>query len=451
MNTTRSPAGAPGEGFPGMHEGERLGAFEERLLAELTIVVAEQAAALADPARPEAARQRTNGYPAQPIRHGLLARHFRGRLSAGSPSERPAARWFPGRFRLPPPRGRMAVGVTAVALTAALAAGFAVAGVTSAGPAAPAPGRISLDAFLGRAAAAARTQPTVLPGPGQIFYVKELDDTTGTLPGFPPTKSCQVNWDPAPSVGGTAGGDGTSIPTRPAPQFCASGVPAPPAGYPEPWFTDHGYPSWDHNGYPPPDTLPTDPAALRAALYTAAGRPAPDGSWNFWGVAAPGPVPSRPSKTDIVFELVGRLLQAPISSQLRSALYEVTAQLPGVTLIPNVADAAGRHGVQIALATKAVIGGAPGRCGSGVGFHGFILDPVTYRYLGERTVTKWTPMARCHPPAGIRVPWSTKVIMKAPKASKAPKIPASGRARPLSGTAYDVTAVLQTGFIDATR
>ena len=447
MNTTHhSPGGAPGEGFPGRPGDHRLGAFEERLLAELTIVVAEQAAALADPARPETARQRRNGYPAQPIRHGLLDRHFRGRLSAGSLSERPAARPFPGRSRLPRLRGRMAVGVTAVALTAALAAGLVVAGVTSAGPAAPAPGRISLEAFLGRAAAAARTQPTALPGPGQIFYVKVLDDATGVLPGFPPTKSCQVNWDPAPSVGGTAGGDGTSIPTRPAPQFCASGVPAPPAGYPEPWFTDHGYPSWDHNGYPPPDTLPTDPAALRAALYTAAGRPSP-GAWNFWGVAL-GPVPSRPSKTYIVFELVNRLLQAPISSQLRSALYEVTAQLPGVTLITNVADAAGRRGVQIALPTKGELGGLTGtNCVSGVGFHGFILDPVTYRYLGERTVTRWTPMASC-PPALKRLPQSTKVIMKALKALK---IRSSGRTLRLSGTAYDVTAVLQTGFIDATR
>jgi hypothetical protein len=449
MNTTHhSPGGAPGEGSAGRPGDHRLGAFEERLLAELRIVVAEQAAALADPARPEAARQRRNGYRAQPFRHGLLGRHFRGRLSAGSLSERPAPPSFPGRSRLPDLRGRVAVGVTAVALTAALATGLAVAGVTSAGPTAPAPGRISLDAFLGRAAAAVRTQPTALPGPGQIFYVKVLEDAIGS-PGFPPTKSCQVNWDPAPSIGGTAGGDGTSIPTRPAPQFCASGVPAPPAGYPEPWFTDHGYPSWDHNGYPPPDTLPTDPAALRAALYTAANRPAPDGEWNFWGVVLWPPMSSRPSQTDIVFELVGRLLQAPISSPLRSALYEVTAQLPGVRLITNVADAAGRRGVQIALATKGVPGilmGTP--CVSGVGFHGFILDPVTYRYLGERTVTKWVPMARCHPPAFRRLPRSTKVIMKAPKALK---ILSSGRTFRLPGTTYEVTAVLQTGFTDATR
>jgi hypothetical protein len=40
------------------------------------------------------------------------------------------------------------------------------------------------------------------------------------------------------------------------------------------------------------------------------------------------------------------------------------------------------------------------------------------------------------------------VIMKAPKALK---IRSSGRTLRLSGTAYDVTAVLQTGFIDATR
>ena len=139
---------------------------------------------------------------------------------------RPARASSPrGRALLPRPGGRAAVAAAAVTATCALAAGLAAAAITGTGPAPRAPGRIALDAFLGRAAAVARTQDSPLGRPGQVFYLKTLEDISAGLPGYPPTKSCQVAWDPPPSVGGTAGGDDTSIPTRPAPQFCASGVP----------------------------------------------------------------------------------------------------------------------------------------------------------------------------------------------------------------------------------
>ena len=203
----------------------------------------------------------------------------------------------------------------------------------------------------------------------------------------------------------------------------------PAAGYPEPWFKDHGYPSWDHNGYPPPKSLPTEPAALLAALYQAAAHPAPPGGGTFWGTDPT----LDPSPADIVFVLADRLLQAPISSQLRSALFAATARLPGVELIPNAADAAGRRGVEVAIATHQT---SYYPCATAAGFQGFILDPVTYRYLGERDVMTWTPHTSCRLPDGKTWPPG---LRQAQHSVRRPWV------------TYDVTAVLQTGFTDPAR
>jgi hypothetical protein len=327
-----------------------------------------------------------------------------------------------------PPGGRAAVAAAAVTVSCALAAGLVTAAVIGTGHPPGAPGRMALDAFLGRAATVARTQNTPLGRPGQIFYLKTLEEISAGLPGYPPAKSCQVVWDPPPSVGGTAGGDDTGIPARPAPRFCAGGVPAPPAGYPEPWFKDHGYASWDHNGYPPPESLPTAPAALLTALYQAAAHRAPPGGGTYWGTDPT----LDPSRADIVFVLADRLLQAPISSQLRSALFAATARLPRVELIGNVADAAGRRGVEVALMTHE---STFYPCATAAGFQGFILDPVTYRYLGERDVLRWAP--GCHLPKGKSWPPGLR------------KAAAHFRHRPW--VTYDVTAVLQTGFTNPAR
>jgi hypothetical protein len=405
MRNAYQPAGASGDGPAGRPEDRHLGAFEERLLAELMVVVAEQAA----PAGSFAPRPRVP----RPSMAGL---------------------------RLPRLRARTVAAATAVTLSAALAAGLAAAGISSSGPAGPPAGRISLDAFLSRAAAVARAQDTADGRPGQIFYVKYLQDVTNAAGA---TQSCQVDWDPPPSVGGTAGGDSTTIPARPAPQFCASGVPAPPAGYPDPWFADGGYPSFDHNGYPPPATLPAQPAALLGTLDQAAAR-----GWQYWGVTfGPAMAEGAVSTPDVVFELIDRLLQAPISSQLRAALYQVTARLPGVELIRNVTDAAGRRGTEIAMAHDDSAQQSPSACDYGVGFAGFILDPATYRYLGERDVTKWTPRSGHCPSLSLNPPHSRptpiKVKLRLPL-NDFPQPPPW----PLAGTTFTVTAVLQTGFID---
>jgi hypothetical protein len=354
---------------------------------------------------------RVAGPASPPHRYGIR----RGRPGVGSPWQ---------RSRLTRPAGRAAFAATAVALSSALAAALVVAGTR---PAAQAPGRIALDAFLRHAAAVARTQDTPAGRRGQLFYVKYLD-VYGSSPGVPPARSCQVAWDPPPSIGGTAGGAGTSIPTRPAPRFCASALPAPPAGYPEPWFTDHGYPAWDHNGYPPPMGLPAEPGALLAALYRAAAHPAPPGGGTFWGTDPT----LDPSRADIVFVLADRLLQAPISSRLRSALFAATARLPGVELIRNAADAAGRRGVEVAIPSH---GSTVVPCAAATGFQGFILDPGTYRYLGERDVMHWALTTGCPPLQSAQ-----RAIVRREEAVK-----------PHSWTIYGMTAVLRTGFVSPAR
>jgi hypothetical protein len=153
------------------------------------------------------------------------------------------------------------------------------------------------------------------------------------------------------------------------------------------------------------------------------------------------------SKTDIVFELVDRLLQAPISSQLRSALYAVTARLPGVELIRNAADAAGRHGVEIAIATHESFASP---CVSGAGIDGFILDPVTYRYLGERDVMRWTPRNGSCPSLSLGLPRRTNLPKPEPVKLRLPPRDFPRPPLQLAGTTFTVTAVLQTGFINTT-
>jgi hypothetical protein len=115
--------------------------------------------------------------------------------------------------------------------------------------------------------------------------------------------------------------------------------------------------------YPALNTLPTNPAALRAALYAAAAR----------GRAA-WELPSVHSAEVIVDILIGRLMGVPMSGPLSAALYELLAQMPGATLVPNAVDAAGRHGTGIVMKWDYP--------GYGWGTVETIFAPHTYAVLG---------------------------------------------------------------------
>lgn len=86
----------------------------------------------------------------------------------------------------------------------------------------------------------------------------------------------------------------------------------------------------DHPTCTWPATLPTDPEALRTLLYA---QPEP------WGTL---------SQDETVFRNVGDLLGSTIMPPATaSALYKVLERIPGVTVIPDTVDAAGRHGIGI--------------------------------------------------------------------------------------------------------
>jgi hypothetical protein len=84
-------------------------------------------------------------------------------------------------------------------------------------------------------------------------------------------------------------------------------------------------------------TLPTDPDALLATIRAAVGVPA--GS-------KPGAVPDPDME---VFSIIGGLLSQAgmLPPQLGGALYRAAARIPGVTLVADAVDAAGRHGIGV--------------------------------------------------------------------------------------------------------
>ena len=252
----------------------------------------------------------------------------------------------PAKTRRPPRRIVMAA---AIGVSASVAAGLAVATGTS--PAATrAPGYSLAADFLNRAAAAARAQDIQLPKPDQVAYLEELIVSPGPHGGI---RECLVNWYPSPLTGLAVIVEGGR---------CGPGVPAVPSALkdlrPSPKL---GY------LYPPLNTLPTSPAALRAALYAAAARGG--AAWS---------LPSSFSADQIVFSLISKLVQVPLSGSLRAALYEVIARLPGVTLVRNAVDAAGRHGTGIVIKWDFP--------GYGMGTVEIIFAPRTYTVLGTSNV-----------------------------------------------------------------
>jgi hypothetical protein len=92
-----------------------------------------------------------------------------------------------------------------------------------------------------------------------------------------------------------------------------------------------------------------------------------------------------------MFVVVGDLLrETRAAPELRAALYQVAAQIPGVEVIGNVRDRAGRLGVAVAK-TAYHFGGTER--------HTLIFDPTTSALLGEETV---------------RSPWLSGIVVDEP-------------------------------------
>jgi hypothetical protein len=221
--------------------------------------------------------------------------------------------------------------------------------------------------FLDHAAAAARARNASLPAPGQVFYIREtqslvLDPPSARRHRVPhrdrlrvrhPGPTCSLDWNLTPLTGKhqllSVGGSTCPVSTV---------IPAPPASYP----TANEKLGALLPYYPPLSSLPTSPASLLATLRADA---SPDGPYGWQGS----------TRDQIVYMLIGDLLEAPVSGSLRAALYEAIERLPGVTLVVNATDAAGRHGVGIELKTLGL-----DRLPWVVEY---ILTPLTYQFLGE--------------------------------------------------------------------
>ena len=103
--------------------------------------------------------------------------------------------------------------------------------------------------------------------------------------------------------------------------------------------------------------LPTDPAVLREMIEAR----------EIQGVQGP------PGEAE-TFVLIGDMLRGTyLPSALRAAIYELTAELPGVELLGEVEDPVGRPGIGIAFTDE--------RRGT---THELIFDPETSALLGER-------------------------------------------------------------------
>jgi hypothetical protein len=118
-----------------------------------------------------------------------------------------------------------------------------------------------------------------------------------------------------------------------------------------------------------PSAVPTDSDGLLAAVYQLVKDP------------KCAPIPVGDTVQDRAFLLIDGMLQTVQSAEVRAALYQALAKIPGVTVAQGASDAAGRRGV--AFARAAAIEGP----GSSDWLRlEIILDPNTYRYLGARHV-----------------------------------------------------------------
>lgn len=118
--------------------------------------------------------------------------------------------------------------------------------------------------------------------------------------------------------------------------------------------------------------LPTDVEALRAVIE---------------GRASEGDKPHKPE----MFVVIGDLLrETNPSPELRAALYEVAATIPGIELLGEVADESGRPGIGVASTAFGIR-------------HELIFDPETSAILGERDVQVDPMVTDASPPPGVGV------------------------------------------------
>jgi hypothetical protein len=121
--------------------------------------------------------------------------------------------------------------------------------------------------------------------------------------------------------------------------------------------------------FPNPSAVPTDPDGLLAAVYQLVEDP------------DCAPIPVGDTVQDRAFMLIDGMLQTVQPAEVRAALYQALAKIPGVTVVQGATDAAGRRGVAFVRAAA-----IEGPRSSGWLRLEVILDPDAHRYLGARHV-----------------------------------------------------------------
>jgi hypothetical protein len=138
--------------------------------------------------------------------------------------------------------------------------------------------------------------------------------------------------------------------------------------------------------FPDPSAVPTDPDGLLAAVYQLVKDP------------ACAPIPVGDTVQDRAFMLIDGMLQTVQPAEVRAALYQALAKIPGVTVVQGATDAAGRRGVAFSRAAAIEGSGSSGWLRLEI-----ILDSDTYRYLGARhVVTRDHHIANVGGPGGTR-------------------------------------------------
>jgi hypothetical protein len=113
------------------------------------------------------------------------------------------------------------------------------------------------------------------------------------------------------------------------------------------------------NDYPSLAALPTDPDALLRWVY-----------------AQDGAKPGSQGSYESAFGTLGVILRENLlPPRTEAAIFRAMKKIPGVTLVDNAADAAGRRAIAL------------GRTTEGWLHEEVLLDPKSYAYLGERAIS----------------------------------------------------------------
>lgn len=122
-------------------------------------------------------------------------------------------------------------------------------------------------------------------------------------------------------------------------------------------------------------SLPTEPGELREAVERLASEVGPTGNSE-------------------MFELIGQLLRETYAPPaVRSALYRLMADIPGVELVGDTKDETGRAGVAVAYVHRGLR-------------REFIFNPETSQLLGERQVAVDPGKAGLHVAPGTVIGWA---------------------------------------------